>query len=315
LPLPTTAALILLGLTGATQVLAARREARAAKLTPPTGQDVEVEDRRVHVEVLGEAGPDLVLIHGSSGNLRDFTHRLAPDLARRYRVFVVDRPGFGWSDSLPGGGGLVDQAAAIQTAVAALGATHPLVLGHSYGGAVALAWAATMPDTLAGVLPLAGVAYPWHTGLGAFYSVLSHPVGLALVIPLLTAFTPTPVIRSEIAKIFRPQPAPDGYIDHFGPDLTLRRGQMRTNARQRRALHTEIEALSPKWAKIAVPIEVVHGDADDIVPARIHAIRLTAEHPDAPLTLLPGIGHAPHHGAMPEVIAAIDRLAIRADVT
>lgn len=311
----TTATLALLGLTGATQVLAARREARAAKMTPPTGDDIEVDGRRVHVEVLGESGPDLVLIHGSSGNIRDFTHRLAPELARRYRVFVVDRPGFGWSDPLPGGGTLVEQASAIQMAVAARGATRPLVLGHSYGGAVALTWAATRPDTLAGVLALSGVAYPWTTGLGVFYSVLSNPIGLAFIIPLLTAFTPTPVIRAEIGKTFRPQSAPAGYVDHFGPDLTLRRGQMRTNARQRRALLGEIEALSPGWADIAVPVEVVHGDADDIVPAVVHAARLAREHPNAALTLLPGIGHAPHHTALPAVVAAIDRLAIRANVT
>lgn len=310
----TTVALSLLALTGTTQVLAARREARAAKLTPPTGQDVEIGGHRLHVHMLGDTGPDLVLIHGASGNVRDFTLALAPQLAARYRVFIVDRPGLGWSDPLPGGGSLAEQARLIQGAVATLGADRPLVLGHSYGGAVALAWAATLPGTLSGILPLAAVAYPWYTGLGAFYTVLSHPLGLGLVIPLLTAFTPTPVIRSEIAKIFRPQPAPPGFADHLGTDLTLRRGQMRANARQRRALHAEIEALAPRWPEIAVPIEVVHGTADDIVPAQIHAERLAAEHPGAALTLLDGIGHAPHHSAMPEVIAAIDRLAIRANV-
>ena len=310
----TTAMLTVAGLTGTTQVLAARREARAARRTPPTGQDVDVGGRRLHVAVIGERGPDLVLIHGSSGNIRDFTHRLAPELAQRYRVFVVDRPGFGWSDPLPGGGTLFDQAGAIQEAVARLGATRPLVLGHSYGGAVALTWAATRPGTLAGLLPLSGVAYPWETGLGAYYTVLSHPLGQFLVIPLLTAFTPTPVIRSEIGKVFRPQQAPAGYIGHFGPDLTLRRSQMRVNARQRRALLAEIEALSPRWAEIAVPVEVVHGESDDIVPVEIHAARLAERLPGARLTRLPGIGHAPHHVAIPDVIAAIDRLAIRADV-
>lgn len=310
----TTAALTLLGLTGATQVMAARREARAAKLTPPRGRDVAVDGRRVHVEIMGDGGPDLVLIHGSSGNARDFTLALAPDLARRYRVFVVDRPGLGWSDPLPGGGTLVDQAGSIQEAVAGLGARRPLVLGHSYGGAVALAWGATRGHTLAGIVHLSGVAYPWSTGLGLSYSLLSHPLGLALLIPLLTAFTPTPVIRSEIAKVFRPQTAPAGYHAHFGADLTLRRGQMRANARQRRTLLAEIEALSPGWAGIEVPIEVVHGGADDIVSREIHAERLAVEHPDAALTILPGIGHAPHHGAIPDVIASIDRLAIRANV-
>ncbi len=313
MPVVTNVALGALGLLGATQVLAARREARAAKLTPPGGEDVALAHGRVHVARLGRAGPALVLIHGSNGNARDFTHRLAPMLAARYRVFVVDRPGFGWSDPLPGAG-LEAQAAVLQQAVARLGAVQPLVLGHSYGGAVALAWGVTRPDTLAGIVALSAVAYPWPTGLGAFYTALSHPLGMALAIPALTAFLPTPVIRDQIDQTFRPQHAPEGYVDHFGPDLTLRRGQMRVNARQRRDLLAEIEALSPRWAEITVPIEVLHGGADEIVPSQIHAEKLAAANPRARLTLLPGIGHSPHNGDPDAVVAGIDRLAIRANV-
>lgn len=304
----------LLGLTGATQVLAARREARAAKLTPPAGKDVAVEGARVHVVVLGETGPDLVLIHGSSGNTRDFTFRLAGELASRYRVFVVDRPGLGWSDPRPGADGIDAQARVIQAAVAALGATRPIVLGQSYGGAVALAWGATLPGTLAALVPVSGVAYPWQTGLGLYYTVLSHPLGRALLIPLITAWVPRPVIKREIDKVFTPQTAPAGYDEYFGPELTVRRSQMRMNAKQRRDLLAEIERLSPLWAGIAVPIEAVHGDGDHIVHHGIHTERLAAENPNARVTILPGIGHMPHHVARDDVIAAVDRAALRANV-
>lgn len=302
------------GLVGATEVLAARREARAAKLTPPAGQDVEIDGLRVNVERHGETGPDLVLIHGSSGNTRDFTFRLAAELASRYRVFVVDRPGLGWSDPRPDGDGLEAQARAIEAAVAAAGAKRPIVLGQSYGGAVALAWAALLPERLAAVVSVSGVAYPWDTGLGTFYSVLSHPLGQAFVIPAISAFVPSWLVRREIEKVFAPQPAPEGFARYFGPDLTVRRGQLRVNARQRRALLGEIRRLSPLWAAIRVPIEIVHGDADPIVWHSVHAERLARENPGARLELLAGIGHMPHHVARPDVIAAIDRAALRADV-
>jgi pimeloyl-ACP methyl ester carboxylesterase len=304
----------LAGVVGATQVLAARREARAAKLTPPRGHDVEVDGRRMHVEVLGEAGPDLVLIHGSSGNARDFTFRFAGELAARYRVLVVDRPGFGWSDPHPEAAALEVQARVIQEAVVELGAVRPIVLGQSYGGAVALAWAATRPDTVSAVVTVSGVAYPWETGLGLYYSLLSHPLGQAILIPLITAFVPRAVIRRKIDEVFAPQRAPRDFAEHFGSDMAVRRGQMRENARQRRALLDEIIRLSPLWAGIALPIEVIHGDADRIVHPAIHAERLTKENPNARLTLLPGIGHMPHHVSGEEVIAAIDRAALRANV-
>lgn len=304
----------LLGVTAATQVLAARREARAAKLTPPGGHDVEVDGRRVHIVTLGESGPDVVLIHGSSGNARDFTFRFADELAAHYRVLVVDRPGFGWSDPHPEGTALEVQAGVIQAAVKELGATRPIVLGQSYGGAVALAWAATRPDTLSALVTVSGVAYPWETGLGLYYTLLSHPLGRALLIPFITAFVPRVVIRRKIDEVFAPQRAPQGFAEHFGPELAVRRGQMRVNARQRRALLSEIARLSPRWAGIALPIEVIHGDADRIVHPAIHAERLAKENPNAGLTILPGIGHMPHHVARKEVRAAIDRAALRANV-
>jgi len=44
----------------------------------------------------------------------------------------------------------------------------------------------------------------------------------------------------------------------------------------------------------------------------VHAIPLSAVLPDAVLTLLPGIGHMPHHADPASTVAAIDRAAARA---
>ena len=300
-----------LGLTGATLVLATRREARAARTHPPTGGDIEVDGIRIHAEVMG-TGPDLVMIHGSSGNLRDFSHTLAPLLAERYRVILFDRPGLGWSDPHPMGGDIVVQARLLQQAAAALGAARPVVLGQSYGGSVALAWAATLPDTLAAVVPVSAPAYPWRGGIGLYYSVTSHPLGRALAIPLITAFVPGRHVAREIEAVFAPQTAPADYVEHFGPDLTLRRRSLRENARQRRHLREQLGALAPGYHVIRVPVELVHGDSDPIVGAW-HSERFAQEFPGANLVLLPGIGHMPHHVAQAQVIAAIDRAAARAD--
>ena len=100
------------------------------------------------------SGPDLVLIHGAGGNLREFTFDLAGQLTDRYRVIAFDRPGHGWTDRLPGYGGLgstkgespMEQAALLQKAAAKLGVQRPIVVGHSYGGAVALAWGLSQPE-------------------------------------------------------------------------------------------------------------------------------------------------------------------------
>ena len=66
------AVLAVLFITGLVQWRATSREAAAAAAFPPVGQVVDVDGVKVHAQVMGN-GPDLVMIHGASGNLRDFT--------------------------------------------------------------------------------------------------------------------------------------------------------------------------------------------------------------------------------------------------
>ena len=85
--------LILFALVAATLWLAARRAEQAEAAYPPVGAFVTVDGRRVHYVLRGQ-GPDLVLIHGASGNLRDMLP-LVDLLAPNYRVIAFDRPGLG----------------------------------------------------------------------------------------------------------------------------------------------------------------------------------------------------------------------------
>ncbi len=301
-------------------VRADKREAAAEAAFPPEGQFVEVDGRRVHAVVRG-SGPDLVLIHGASGSTRDFTFAFMDRLADRYRVIALDRPGMGWSDRASDayGGALntaaeppAEQAILLQAAAARLGADRPIVLGHSYGGAVALAWALERPDALSGLVVLAGASNPWPGGLGPLYGINSSQLGAATVVPLLAAFAPLSRADQVIAGIFAPQPAPEGYAGHVGVGLSLRRETLRANARQVNSLYPHIVAMSARYGSIAVPTEIVHGTEDEIVPLRIHSEPLAQQIPGARLTRLDGIGHMPHHAAPDDVEAAIDRIAARA---
>jgi pimeloyl-ACP methyl ester carboxylesterase len=304
--------IVLAAFWGWSQHRARAHEARAEAAFPPEGQIITVNGHPVHAVVMG-TGPDLVLIHGASGNTRDMTFDLAPRLAQDYRVIVLDRPGLGYTPRINRTGATItQQAALLQEAAAQLGADRPIVLGHSYGGAVALAWAVTRPDHIAALVDVAGAAKPWDTGLSTYYRVFSHPVLGPLVIPLLTAFVPDSRVEEAVQEIFMPQEPPAGYMDHIGAGLTLRRHSLRANALQRANLLSEIEALHPRYAEITVPVEIVHGTADTTVGVSIHSEPLAAQIKDAHLTVLDGIGHMPHHSAPEAVIAAIHRAATRA---
>ena len=142
-------AVLLGGLALVAQYRAARNEARAEAAYPLEGQMLDVDGTSVHAVVIGD-GPDVVLIHGSSGSTRDMTFALAPALAQNYRVIVLDRPGLGWTTRLNSdGASITEQAALLSAAAAQLGADSPIVVGQSYGGAVALAWAWTTPTSSA----------------------------------------------------------------------------------------------------------------------------------------------------------------------
>lgn len=299
------------GCAAITDRRATAREAAAEAAFPPTGQLIDVQGRRVHAHVEG-SGPDLVLIHGASGNTRDFTFRMVDALKDRYRVIAFDRPGLGWSDDIgPDGISPTVQASVLQAAARELGVTRPIVLGHSYGGAVAMGWGLTATDTAALVI-VSGATMPWPGGLGPFYEVTKTRLGGALVVPAITAFAPLAQTEGVIASIFAPSPVPAGYAAHVGAGLTLRRGSLATNARQVGYLKPHITRMAERYPALDLPVEIIHGTADTIVPARIHAQPLSQRLPDARLTLIDGAAHMPHHTHMDQVIAAIDRAALRA---
>lgn len=312
-------ALLCVALVILVQWRASTREAQAEAAYPPNGQFVEVEGVRIHLSVMGE-GPDIVLIHGASGSLRDFTFDLAEQLKDRYRVIAVDRPGMGRSDRPAGYGGAWNnkaespalQARLLEAAAQQVGLNNPIVLGHSYGGAVTLAWALEHPQQTAGLVLVAAASNPWPGDLGLLYTVNASVLGGALVIPLITAFAPRSAIEKTVESIFVPQDVPRGYLAHFGPEMTLRRDTMRANAQQVNSLRPYVVDMATRYPSLEMPVEIVHGTADTIVPLDIHSEPLSRQIPDAVLTRLEGIGHMPQHVAPDAVIDAVDRVAERA---
>jgi pimeloyl-ACP methyl ester carboxylesterase len=303
---------VALALAWATDWQADRRGKRAELDWPPEGRIVEVDGRRVHAVTRG-TGPDLVLIHGASGNARDMTFRFMGLLTDRYRVTAFDRPGLGYTEpSREGAESPMEQARLLRAAAHDLGIERPIVLGHSFGGAVALAWALDDPQGTAAVVDVSGVAMPWPGRLGWLYRANGSGLGWAFLPPLIAAWAPRSVVDRAVEATFAPDRVPDGYAAHFGTELSIRRESFRENARQVNALRAEVVEMSRLYGTLTMPIEIVHGDADTIVPAAVHSIPLSALAPGANLTLLPGVGHMPHHAAPEAVLAAIDRARVRA---
>ncbi len=294
------------------------REAAIEVRFPPIGSVVQVDGRDVHVIVRGE-GPDLVLIHGAGGNAREFTTGLADTLAADYRLFIVDRPGFGWSERIDvdhvgafrtSAESPADQARVLAAAVRQLGAATPLVLGHSYGASVALAWALDEPAS--GVIVISGATMPWPGPLDGYYRLLGSTFGGATIPQAISALLTPDRLRQTVDGIFAPQAAPANYLKDAGVPLATRTDTLRANARQVNTLRPHIVTQSARYGEIGLPVEIIHGDADTTTPIDVHAIPLSQTIPGANLVILSGVGHMAHQVAMRDVKAAIDRAAERA---
>lgn len=308
--LAVSLALLGLGAVAATAWRVSARERAALIDTPPTGQFVMVAGQRVHLVTQG-SGPDLVLIHGASGNLRDFTMGLSDRLAKSYRVIAIDRPGLGHSDPMEGGDtSPAGQARILRGAVAQLGVTNPIVLGQSYGGAVALAWA--LQEKPAALVLVSAVSMPWPGALDPWYRVTASAFGRATLVPLASAFVPASYAQRAVRAVFAPDIVPVDYLDRLGLALTLRRSALAVNVSQINDLRPYVVDMVPHYPTLDMPVELIHGDADTVVPLSVHAERLAPLLPDAGLTVLPGAGHMPHHTHPDAVLAAIDRAASRA---
>jgi len=313
------AGLLLAGCTALVDRRIDSRVDRAEAAFPPLGDFVELDGRRVHYRQVGQ-GPDLVLIHGASGNLRDFTFAFADRMADRFRVTVFDRPGLGYTQVDPAlvgpwgdrGETPQSQAALLARAARAIGVERPVVAGHSYGGAVTMAWA--LNHAPAAAVVISGATQPWPGGLGPLYTVNGSKLGGSTVVPLISAFATDGLVRDAVASIFAPQDPPEGYLDYVGAPLTLRPASFRANARQVNTLRPQVVEMQPRYGQLDLPLEIVHGTADDVVPIDIHSERLVEQVPGARLTRLEGVGHMPHHVAAEAVADAIDRAARRAGV-
>lgn len=292
-----------------TVVIAAVRSAQAQRSHPAFGQMIDVDGRKVHAYVTG-SGPALVLIHGASGNLRDFSFDFIDRVKDRYTVIAFDRPGLGYTpENDPQGDSLSDQAALLHGALTALGYDHAIVLGQSFGGAVALRWGIDFPDSVDGLVLVGGVSNPWTTPLDPLYALNASTFPGIVMRQVEGAFAPDRMIDASLSAIFRPQPVPPGYKDYVGVGLTIRPASLRANARQVKRLLPQVKEMVPHYSDLAMPVEIIHGDADTIVPAAVHADVLATQVSQARYTRLEGIGHMPHHVSPDAVTDAIDRIA------
>jgi pimeloyl-ACP methyl ester carboxylesterase len=114
---------------------------------------------RVYSRMQSNADVTLIFIHGSPGNARAFREQFAEPFPHA-NLIAYDRPGYGGS---PGGKkelNLNAQVSALGYLLRAKQITNGILIGHSYGGPVALQGAIEFPDRVRGVVLIGGSVDP-----------------------------------------------------------------------------------------------------------------------------------------------------------
>ena len=277
--------------------------------SPPIGQAVAVGGETVHVIQEGQAGPPVLMIHGASANAREFTWTLAPRLENTHRVFMADRPGHGYSGRPENAHNLGVQAAQMAGVLDALAPGEKTVLvGHSFGGAVALRVALDRPDLVKALVLLAPVTHEWGGGGQAWYNSFAAPPLVGPVFSQLLPLVGPGQLGNGIDGVFDPAPAPENYSENSAIGLLFRPPNFRANARDVKALEDQLAAQSKRYGELDMPITVFSGSGDTVISPKLHVGQLKKQ-VAVNLVILPQEGHMPHHGEGEAVADAIRRLA------
>ena len=249
-------------------------------------------------------GAPVLMLHGIVAG-GDCFRRLGDELPDDRRVVALDLPGGGYSDRpLDIDVNFRSVAGIVAEAMSVLGMDRPVVVGHSYGGAIALELAAWRPELLDAMILIAP-AHPFSTRedlLVRFY--LSGPGRwFARMLPR--------VPRRLMLEAFRRMPGDRRNVsyENIEPYLQALRhpGTVAYVLRLLKSWKSDMEKLrnALRERRTEVPACLIWGELDPVVPASTGTNLMEHLGPSEQFTL-PGVGHLPND-ERPESCGALIR--------
>lgn len=257
-------------------------------------REVVVHGHRLAYRTAG-AGPALVLLHGLARS-SDTWDDVLPALAERHTVIALDLPGHGRSDKPRGDYSLGAHASAVRDALIALGLERVAMVGHSYGGGVAMQFAYQFPEWCERLVLVAS------GGLGREV----HPILRAVVVPGMEFLLPLVAAAPLRTTIDRCAAALRRLGLRAGPDLEeiwAALGALGDAEGRRAFFHTiravidasgqRVSAANRLYLAAMMPTLIVWGGRDSIIPVE-HAREAHGAIGGSRLHVFPDAGHFPH---------------------
>ena len=244
----------------------------ATALSPTNGKFVETSQGVMHVSVWGENNSRTLLMTHGMAAWGGLWHDTAKIMAQNgYRVIAVDQPPFGFSDRDDPDFSRSKQAQRLKALETALALDEYTLLGHSYGGGVALEMALRHPENirkLVLVCPVVGVSEDTQTTPTQLPWILEnqiiaeHLVSLTVTNPLMTGF---------LTKRFmhRSDSLTDAHVEILKRPMTLKNNTSFMVKWLQQFINQDPQALSRRQAeveKLSVPVNFIWGDKDTVTP-------------------------------------------------
>ncbi len=257
-------------------------------------------------------GEPVVLIHGSLVTSDDMVLALMAQLSDRYDVLAFDRPGHGGSAQTPTKqGSPYAQAKMIVEGWRTLGIERPIIVGHSFGGAVALCAAIEAPGEVSSVLALAPICFPEVRVEHVMFGPRAAPFAgewLARSIGKVADVMTLPLLRNAM---FFPQPMPSSYAAEYPFAWASTSEMMIADGKDGMASYLALAESAGRYSLCDVPVRIFGGTHDVVVTNARHGLAAACLMPNSAFRWMPGLGHMLHHFCANEICQSIDQMQLR----
>jgi pimeloyl-ACP methyl ester carboxylesterase len=255
------------------------------------------------VEEAGRGDP-VLLLHGLGTSGYSWRH-VAPELAKTHRVIALDLKGFGASDKPDDGRYSVrDQAAVVKAFIEQENLRNLTVVGHSFGGGVALALALSFAEEKSGrlkrIVLLDTIAY--KQPLPIFFQLLLVPgvgqAGLTVIPPEVQIAQALEIAYYDDKKI------PAASIIAYAQPLYAMDAKIALRRTVEQIVPPDIEEFSKRYSSIRLPTLIIWCEQDEIIPFA-YGRRLAQDIRGATLHRISQCGHLPHEEQPEETLKAL----------
>jgi len=252
------------------------------------GKHIEINGTKIRIFQTGQ-GPDILFIHASIGNLEDFESVLP--LLKNYRVTMFDRIGHGYSASPSGKANIENNALYTSALIKKLNLKDVTVVGHSYGGSIALKMALNKDSNIRSLVLLAPAGYSLSPTSKLEHMLATPVIGLGLL-RLFQPFIAEQQLREKLLTSLIPNISilPKGFVD-ARIALWNNPGILFTRTQQTSVVTSELNEMQKHYENIDLSVTIFLGSEEQHNDITIGCHLLNDRLAESELIVIKGAGH------------------------